>query len=65
MKNFKISSPFIGQVYFVVISVFCLAYLLNVSIISQVKACVYHKKSSDFVDGVYFVLVDVLFVTLP
>jgi hypothetical protein len=36
----------------VVISVFCLAYVFNVSIISQVKVCVYHKKSSDFVDGV-------------
>ena len=47
------------------ISVFSMAYLFNVSIISQVKACVYHKKSSDFVDGVFFVLVDVLFITLP
>jgi hypothetical protein len=48
-----------------VIFVFCLVYLFNVSIISQVKACVYHKKSSDFVDRVVFVLVDVLFITLP
>ena len=48
-----------------VISVLCLVYLFNVSIISQVKACVYHKKSSDFVDWVFFVLVDVLLITLP
>jgi hypothetical protein len=61
MKNFKISSPFIGKVYFMAISGFCLVNLFNISIISQVKACVYHKKLSDFIDGVFFVL----FITLP
>jgi hypothetical protein len=65
MIDFEISRHFISWICYAVVSVCSLANLLDSSLISQDKAGVYNKKSYDLVNGVFFVLEDVLFITLP